>query len=115
MGDDKSGASSSSAGAPAPGAQEGGGGLTLSAAVKLLPVGVEKRDGYERDSFKHWVDEDSDSCNTRAEVLIVEAVKAPEQGARCALTGGEWLSYYDEEPVTVARQLDIDHVVPLAE
>ncbi|MDX3324734.1 HNH endonuclease family protein [Streptomyces sp. ME02-6979-3A] len=103
------------AGSPAPGAQGGGDDLTLPAAVKLLPVGVEKRDGYERDSFKHWVDEDSDSCNTRQEVLIAEAVKPPEQGARCALTGGEWLSYYDEETVTAAGKLDIDHMVPLAE
>ncbi|MFJ3083004.1 HNH endonuclease family protein [Streptomyces halstedii] len=113
--DDKPAASASSAGAPAPGAQEGGDGLSLPAAVKLLPVGVEKRDGYQRTSFKHWVDEDSDSCNTRQEVLLAEAVKAPEQGARCALTGGEWLSYYDEETVTEPGKLDIDHVVPLAE
>ncbi len=113
--DDKPAPAGTSAAAPAPGAAEGGGDVTLPDAVKLLPVGVEKRDGYERDSFKHWVDEDQDSCNTRQEVLIAEAVKAPEQGARCALTGGEWLSYYDEETVTAAGKLDIDHMVPLAE
>ncbi|WP_031089223.1 HNH endonuclease family protein, partial [Streptomyces sp. NRRL S-15] len=39
----------------------------------------------------------------------------PEQGERCALTGGGWSSYYDEVEVTEARKLDIDHMVPLAE
>ncbi len=76
---------------------------------------AEKRTGYERDSFKHWVDEDGDGCPTRQEVLLAEAVKAPEQGARCALTGGSWRSYYDEVEVTDAKKLDIDHMVPLAE
>ncbi|GHF92846.1 MULTISPECIES: hypothetical protein [Streptomyces] len=60
-------------------------------------------------------DEDGDSCTTRAEVLLAEAVTAPEQGARCSLSGGSWLSYYDEVEVTDARKLDIDHMVPLAE
>ncbi|MFI5739220.1 HNH endonuclease family protein [Streptomyces anulatus] len=113
--DEKPAAADASTTAPAPGAPEGGGGLTLPAVVKLLPVGVEKRDGYERDSFRHWVDEDKDGCSTRNEVLLAEATVAPEQGARCALTGGEWVSYYDEETVTAAGKLDIDHMVPLAE
>lgn len=52
---------------------------------------------------------------TRKEVLIAEAVKVLEQGARCALTGGEWLSYSDEVTVTSATRLDIDHLVRLAE
>ncbi|WP_242744344.1 HNH endonuclease family protein [Streptomyces sp. CA-256286] len=71
--------------------------------------------GYERDSFRHWIEEDGDSCTSRAEVLIAEAVTPPERGARCSLTGGSWLSYYDEAEVTDARKLDIDHMVPLAE
>nr|MDT0525885.1 HNH endonuclease family protein [Streptomyces sp. DSM 41633] len=48
-------------------------------------------------------------------VLIAEAVTAPQQGARCTLSGGGWLSYYDEVEVTDAKKLDIDHMVPLAE
>ncbi|MFE4692076.1 HNH endonuclease family protein [Streptomyces sp. NPDC056749] len=102
---------SPAAGGPAPGA----GSLTLPEAIAALPDGTEKRDGYERDSFKHWVDEDGDGCPTRAEVLIEEATTKPEQGERCALTGGTWMSYYDEAEVTDARKLDIDHMVPLAE
>ncbi|MFE7113733.1 hypothetical protein ACFU98_47320 [Streptomyces sp. NPDC057575] len=85
---------SSSAGADpsaAPGAPAGGSDLSLSEAIAKIPAGTEDRTGYERDSFHLWVDADKDGCDTRKEVLIAEAVKAPTQGARCALTGGEWL------------------------
>jgi hypothetical protein len=99
----------------APGAPAGGSDLSLAEAIAKIPAGDEARDGYKRDSFKHWIDEDGDSCSTRNEVLLAEAVKKPDQGARCALTGGEWLSYYDEVTVTAAGKLDIDHMVPLAE
>ncbi|MFE7246040.1 HNH endonuclease family protein [Streptomyces sp. NPDC057580] len=99
----------------APGAPAGGNGLSLAEAIAKIPAADERRTGYERDSFKHWIDEDGDSCSTRNEVLIAEAIKAPEQGARCTLTGGEWLSYYDDVTVTDAKRLDIDHMVPLAE
>lgn len=104
---------SPTAGNPAPAASDGA--LSLADAIAKIPAAEEQRDGYKRDSFKHWIDEDADGCSTRQEVLIAEAVKKPEQGARCALTGGEWLSYYDEATVTEARKLDIDHMVPLAE
>ncbi|MFE7135430.1 HNH endonuclease family protein [Streptomyces sp. NPDC057638] len=91
--------------------------LPITAAVSRLPLGLEDRTGYERDSFRHWNTglDPSDGCHTRAEVLIAEAVEPPTVGARCALTGGRWLSYYDEVPVTSAGALDIDHMVPLAE
>lgn len=114
-------AAASASGAPAdgasaaPGAPAGGSDLSLAEAIAKIPAGTEDRTGYERDSFHLWVDADKDGCDTRKEVLIAEAVKAPEQGARCALGGGEWLSYYDEVTVTAATKLDIDHVVPLAE
>ncbi|WP_241192086.1 HNH endonuclease family protein [Streptomyces sp. ADI97-07] len=117
-GDAKPSTTASPASAAPSGAAGGGpaeGGLPLSDAIAKLPEGVEKRDGYERDSFRHWVDEDGDGCQTRAEVLIEEATTKPEQGERCALTGGVWMSYYDEVEVTEARKLDIDHMVPLAE
>ncbi|MGY5005337.1 hypothetical protein ACWGAE_29865, partial [Streptomyces griseus] len=69
----------------APGGAPEGGGLTLADAIKKIPVAEKKRAGYERDSFRHWVDEDGGGCPTRQEVLIAEAVTAPEQGARQAV------------------------------
>jgi hypothetical protein len=84
-------------------------------ALKALPVSGEDRTGYQRSKFRHWVDTDRDSCNTRQEVLLEEAVTAPEQGVSCALTRGSWYSPYDDKYFTDARALDIDHLVPLAE
>ncbi|WP_329616515.1 HNH endonuclease family protein [Streptomyces brevispora] len=112
---DSAPASASGKASAAPGAPAGGNDLSLTQAIAKIPNGTEERTGYERDSFHLWVDADKDGCDTRKEVLLAEAVKAPEKGARCALTGGEWLSYYDEVTVDAATKLDIDHVVPLAE
>ncbi|MDQ0701195.1 HNH endonuclease family protein [Streptomyces sp. EN16] len=90
---------------------------TLADAVGLVEVTEENRTGYTRSSFRHWNAGEitTDGCNTRAEVLIAEAVVAPTVGAGCKLTGGTWLSYYDGQEVTNASGLDIDHMVPLAE
>jgi hypothetical protein len=52
---------------------------------------------------------------TRNEVLIAEATTKPTIGASCKLTGGRWHSYYDNADWTLASDLDIDHLVPLAE
>lgn len=90
-------------------------GPTLTEALAELPIEEEVRDGYSRDLFPHWIDEDGDRCNTRAEVLIAEAVMAPAVDDRCRITGGQWHSYYDDQYVDSARSLDIDHLVPLAE
>ncbi|GAA4658589.1 HNH endonuclease family protein [Streptomyces chumphonensis] len=89
--------------------------VPLRQAIDELPVAPEDRTGYQRSRFRHWTDEDGDSCSTRAEVLIAEAVHAPQVGPGCALTGGRWLSYYDDVHVDSARKLDVDHMVPLAE
>ncbi len=45
-------------------------------------------DGYERTKFEHWIDEDKDGCNTRAEALLAEAVTEPSVGADSKITGG---------------------------
>ncbi|GGO58835.1 HNH endonuclease family protein [Streptomyces lasiicapitis] len=89
--------------------------LPVREALSALAVADEDRTGYTRDKFRHWIDADRDGCNTRAEVLLEEAVTAPEQGARCTLTGGLWYSPYDDRWVDGPRTIDIDHRVPLAE
>ncbi|MFI0776290.1 HNH endonuclease family protein [Streptomyces sp. NPDC021212] len=88
---------------------------TLRQAINDLPIMDEDRTGYTRDKFRHWVDADRDGCNTRAKVLITEAIVPPTVGPGCAISGGLWHSYYDDMQQTVARSLDIDHMVPLAE
>ncbi|MFJ6239612.1 HNH endonuclease family protein [Streptomyces griseus] len=89
--------------------------LPLADAVQQLPLADESREGYQRTSFKHWVDADRDSCNTRMEVLIAESRVEPTVVDRCKVVAGEWYSYYDGVTLTAPGGLDIDHMVPLAE
>ncbi|MEU5874110.1 HNH endonuclease family protein [Glycomyces sp. NPDC047369] len=101
--------------APAAAAADTAAAPTLAEALAALPVADESRTGYDRDLFRHWVDEDGDGCRTRQEVLIAEAVTAPAVDEDCKVTGGTWYSYYDETTVEGPAKLDIDHLVPLAE
>jgi hypothetical protein len=72
--------------------------------------------GYDRKLFKHWVDTDKNGCDTRKEVLIAEATIKPKIGAKCALSGGTWVSSYDNKTFKGSGSgLDVDHMVPLAE
>jgi hypothetical protein len=87
----------------------------LRTAVASLPVATENRTGYNRDLFPHWIDADSDGCNTRYEILIAEATTPPSVGSGCSLTGGRWYSYYDGASWTNPADVDIDHMVALAE
>lgn len=91
--------------------------LPLSEAVDRLPVAVEHREGYKRDLYKHWNKglNATDGCDTRKEVILSEAVEAPQVAAGCKLMGGSWYSAYDALVVTDAGRLDVDHFVPLAE
>lgn len=96
--------------APAAGAGSG----ALHTLVSGLPVAAENRTGYDRSLFKLWIDADSNGCDTREEVLIAESTTTPSTGSGCAVTG-TWFSYYDEQTWTAPGDVDIDHVVPLAE
>jgi hypothetical protein len=86
---------------------------------KLLSLITTKpelaRIGYDRSLFEHWVDDDNDGCDTRVEVLISEAVTAPDVGPGCWLTGGSWRSMYDGVVTSDPSRFDVDHVVALAE
>jgi len=90
-------------------------GTPAQAESLQLVIAADHSTGYNRALFKHWIDADKDGCNTRAEVLIEEAVTKPKVGAKCLLTGGKWLSAYDGKSVSKSSDLDVDHMVPLAE
>jgi hypothetical protein len=87
----------------------------LERLVRQLDVGRERSRGYDREKFVHWTDGDGDGCDTRDEVLLQEAVDDPSVGSGCDLTGGEWFSWYDGEDVSDSSDLDVDHLVPLAD
>lgn len=68
-------------------------------------------DSYHRDLFGGgWVDADHDGCDTRCEVL-----EAERRSDLPGLAGGGWLSAYDGYMTSDASELEIDHVVALAE
>src|SRR5699024_8477401 len=80
--------------------------------LTVAPAG--SRDGYDRDDqFGDW-EEDAEGCDTRAAVL-----KRHGQGVRtnehCTVTGGAWTGAWSGQPETDPTNLDIDHVVPLAD
>jgi hypothetical protein len=91
--------------------------LGLFEAIDRLPVAEEHRQGYKRSLYKHWNRglNATDGCDTRREVILSEAMNAPEVAAGCKLTGGSWRSAYDGLVVSDAGRLDVDHFVPLAE
>ena len=94
------------------------GNVARSAISILASIRQEKErpQGYNRDLFIHWTDDDGDSCNTREEVLIVESKTQPQVDAYgCKVIAGDWFSEYDGVLHTDPSDLDIDHFIPLKE
>lgn len=84
------------------------------AGLRVAPEGA--RTGYDRDLFTHWVDDDGDGCDTREEVLITESrSRAQVDPYGCKVVAGDWFSAYDGLTFSDPSELDIDHVVALAE
>lgn len=87
---------------------------TARAELAALTVAAEgSSGGYSRDLFPHWITI-SGSCNTRETVLERDGTSVVTNDA-CAATSGRWYSPYDGATWTDASDVDIDHVVPLAE
>ncbi|MFD4134812.1 HNH endonuclease family protein [Streptomyces goshikiensis] len=91
--------------------------ISASAARAYLATVTPKAEGstsgYSRTLFPHWSTV-SGACNTRETVLKRDGVNVV-QDSSCAAVSGSWYSEYDDATWTVATDLDIDHVVPLAE
>ncbi|WP_374778277.1 HNH endonuclease family protein [Streptomyces sp. NBC_01310] len=91
--------------------------MSASAARSYLATVTPKAEGstsgYSRDLFPHWSTV-SGSCNTRETVLKRDGVNVGQDSA-CAAVSGSWYSEYDGATWTAASDLDIDHVVALAE
>jgi len=70
---------------------------------------------YKRQAFKHWTDSDHDCQNTRQELLIArsEVPVTFTKKKNCTVSTGRWNDFYYDEVLTNAREVDIDHVVPL--
>ncbi|MGW4829766.1 HNH endonuclease family protein [Amycolatopsis japonica] len=91
-----------------------GGGSTVAEKLAALRVAVEDTGSvYRRADWPHW-ETVSGACDAREHTLKTQGT-AVTTGPGCKVTGGRWVSPYDGITVTVAGQLDVDHVVPLAE
>jgi hypothetical protein len=67
--------------------------------------------GYTRAKFGEWRDT-GENCNVRDSVLRRDGRKVKTSG--CNVVAGTWISTYDGRVLDSPTEVDIDHVVPLA-
>ena len=85
---------------------------------RLRPLVAQPDPGlpaYDRDHFAGWLDADGDCVNTRHEVLQAEAVDFSMNTGGCAVAVGQWFDPYTNRTYTDPSELDVDHVVALAD
>lgn len=80
---------------------------------KLVVKAEYTMTGYSRDKFQHWVTV-TGACNTREMVLKRDGTNVVV-GSDCYPDSGKWYSHYDGKVEYQASEIDIDHVVALAE
>jgi hypothetical protein len=68
--------------------------------------------GYSRTKFHIWASQ-GDGCDTR-DVVLKRDGKGVKATSDCKITAGTWVSPYNGKTYTDPLQLDIDHIVPLA-
>lgn len=70
---------------------------------------------YNRKFFKHWVDQDKDCQNTRAEILIQYNIGKLtfKTDKKCVVVTGKWIDPYSDKIFTNANDLDVDHIISL--
>jgi hypothetical protein len=67
--------------------------------------------GYSRERFPHWRDTGK-NCDVRDSVLERDGSDIKRSG--CNVVAGRWESVYDNRAFTDPSDVDVDHVVPLA-
>lgn len=88
----------------------------VRADLATIRVAPEKRAGYAREEWPHWLDPDGNCLDAREEALIRDSVtRAKLSDKGCAVVGGKWRDPYTGETETDPAKLDIDHRVPLEE
>lgn len=108
-------ASAATADAPADGFAEGPDGQDpRDVLASLLIDDGPPPGGYLRDLFPTWKDIDGDGCDARRQALVAASATPARVGARCAVIEGSWTSAYDGVTTTDPADIQIDHVVPLA-
>ena len=86
---------------------------TARSYLSQLTVAAEDRTGYSRDKLPTWITIEG-TCNTREYIIKRDGTNVVTNSA-CTATSGSWYSPYDGATWTSASDVDIDHLVPLAE
>ncbi len=87
--------------------------VVLTLAIAEIPDDLPD---YDRSDWRHWRDTDGDCQDARQEVLVAES-RVPvvfETADECRVASGSWIGPYTGTVVDDPRQLDVDHMVPLA-
>ena len=71
---------------------------------------------YNRKDWRHWIDEDGDCQNTRAEILISQSDVRVEfaTSRKCRVVQGYWIGGLTGIVLSDASDVEIDHVIPLS-
>lgn len=110
-------APATAAGAPPPPSVED----AVSMLERLTVAQSGSMAGYSREEFPHWASEAASygwtepdgSCDVRDAALIRDGEGVRIDGD-CSITSGTWLDPYTGQTLTDASEVDIDHLVPLA-
>ena len=89
-----------------------------SVAVDRLVVAAPALDlaPYRRKAFGNgWDYDPASKCNTRERVLIAESLVPATVDDKCHPQRGQWRSAYDGVTTTNPADVEIDHLVPLAD
>jgi hypothetical protein len=87
--------------------------------AELAKLSIDDRpdgSGYRRDLFMpggRWQDPDRNGCNAREDALRAQSAP-PITGRGCSTTGGRWFYRYVEGVSDKPADVDVDHMVPLA-
>jgi hypothetical protein len=83
----------------------------LAALVERAPGSMR---GYSRARFPHWSTQGKGGCDTRDLALQRDGTDVVVEPP-CKIVSGVWSSPYDGATHTDPSEVDIDHMVPLAE
>lgn len=109
--------SSAAPGAPAPPSPSEA--RSILRGIEVSPAGSMA--GYSREEFPHWAadgtgfgwEEPDGSCDVRDDALVRDG-RGVEVDEECSITAGRWLDPFTGTTLTDSGDVDIDHIVPLA-
>jgi len=86
-------------------------------AVLAVDDRPSPRGTYRREDWPHWEDPDGNGCDARQDTLVRWSTSTPtlDRSRRCKVLAGTWVSPYDGLVAASAAEIEIDHLVPLAE